>query len=98
MIEVDAAIHWLTPEEGGRAVPPIEGRYATIVRFEDDETWPEQKWTLVVRIAAEEGAKRRMIGSVGFLVEAAPHHVLRPGGAFELFEGARLVARGKILD
>jgi len=94
-----AVIDWLKPEEGGRTTLPLGGRYATIARFDGQEGWPDEAWTLVTALsAAPDDERRRSIATVHFLVEEAPHHLLRHGNRFELMEARRVVARGEILE
>lgn len=39
-----------------------------------------------------------LIADVRFLNPEGPVRLLHPGGAFELYEGPRLVAKGEVLD
>jgi hypothetical protein len=103
MITMRAVVEWIPKEEGGRSRPPAgvgSPPYATEVRFTDSkEPWPPPvSWSLVVEKDEELSKSYRWIADVHFLMKEAPHDSLRPGRAFELYEGNKLVARGRILD
>ena len=98
-----AVIEWIPKEQGGRSRPPAgvgSPPYAPVVRFtEPEEPWPPPiAWTLVVEKDEALSGPLRWISDVRFLVEDAPHEALRSGRRFELYEGPRCVARGRILD
>lgn len=105
----NAIIEWLSHEEGGRrnAMPvEVPCRYCAVVLFpesgelrpnENSNVWPnDTSWSLVVELIEAPGPLT-WHAKVRFLVEAAPHHFLDKYTAFELFEGRKLVARGRIL-
>ena len=98
----NARIKWLSPEAGGRKEPPAGPIYSTVVHFEDDTTnWPETAWSLVVELKEPPDKSLESSATIWFLAHnhpETPDHFLRPGGRFELFEGNKLVAKGKILD
>jgi hypothetical protein len=96
-----ARIHWKTPGEGGRAMPPQGdgGAYAPIVRFIDAESPlpPAIAWSLVVnKIAALN--QYEWIADVFYLVKEAPVSELRANRTFELLEGRKCVATGVLLE
>jgi hypothetical protein len=98
-----ATIDWVATALGGRRAPPLgtgEPPYATVVRFPDTgEPWPPSvAWTLVVRKLAELESPLKWLADVQFLMAEAPHQLLTPGRAFELYEGARCVARGRVTE
>lgn len=101
-----AEIRWIPASEGGRQNPPEgvgEPPYVPTVRLlggderEDDEI----AWSLVIRkleAGDDEGEEEaEWLAEIAFLVDAAPHDALTTGRRFELYEGARRVALGKIL-
>jgi len=97
-----AVVEWIPKEQGGRNQPPAgvgSPPYATVVRFTDSkEPWPPPvAWSLVVEKDDKLSDRHRWIADVHFLVSDAPHDSLRPGRGFELYEGSKLVARGRIL-
>lgn len=62
-----------------------------------DDPMPDEAWTLVVdRGGSEPGATETVL--VHFLMDNAPHEALRVGRAFNLVEGARVVAEGEVSD
>jgi hypothetical protein len=73
--------------------------YATEIRFLDGETWPAfDAWSLVVVKNEASSTEFAWTADVHFLVEEAPHESLRKGRVFELYEGNKCVARGRIID
>ena len=93
----DAFISWIATDEGGRQKPPTGPRYATVARFEDDPKWPHEAWSVIVQFRKSFRDGRYVHGSVEFLADAAPRHLLKEGSRFELLEGPRRVAKGVIL-
>lgn len=97
-----AVVEWIPKEQGGRSQPPAgvgSPPYATVVRFADTkEPWPPPvAWSLVVEKDEAQSERYRWIADVHFLMKEAPHDSLREGRRFELYEGNKLVARGRIL-
>jgi len=97
-----ARIQWKRAEEGGRVKPPAgvgSPPYATVARFLDsDEAWPpENAWSLVIERIEEASAEYEWLAEVRYLVADAPHEELRPEREFELYEGGKCVAIGRIL-
>jgi hypothetical protein len=90
-------ISWTPPDEGGRSAPPAGPVYTTVCRFEEDENWPGQAWSLVIHFRRPLRDQRHLHAEVEFLAPEAPSHLLRRGNRFELFEGRRKVAKGVIL-
>ena len=100
MVTKKALIEWIPKEEGGRSKPPLGvgyPSYSTVVHF-IDEPWPHAtgSWSLVVVKNEPLSTEFRWIADVHFLVEDAPHDSLRDGREFELYEGKKCVARGRI--
>jgi len=95
-----AEIEWIRPEDGGRSKPPSgEGspRYATIVRFAESAgaSTLGEAWSLVVE-KVEALNPYSWVAEVRFLVDAAPMDLLASGRTFELYEGHKRVATGKV--
>jgi hypothetical protein len=67
------------------------------VRFEQDSNWPNHTWTLVLVIRGIPDESGEVEADVVFLVEEAPHHFLRLGTLFDLFEGQEVVGHGEVL-
>ena len=95
-----AKISWIPYTEGGRKHPPEGERYSTVVHFKDDsDEWPEQVWSLVVSFDKVESQDYQTDATVWFLAHNhpdVPNHFLEAGNEFELLEGGKVVARGKI--
>ncbi len=103
MVMTRAVVDWIPKEQGGRRQPPAgvgSPPYATVVRFVDTtEPWPPPvAWSLVVEKDESLSEEYRWFADVHFLMDGAPHEALIPGRAFELYEGNKLVARGRILS
>lgn len=92
-----AFVHWILESSGGRRAVPGEGRYSTVARFEDDETWPHVAWSVVINNIRSYRDGRLTYAEVKFLVDEAPAELLRQGSRFELLEGKKRVAKGVVL-
>ena len=94
-----AKVHWVPPEEGGRALLPAGKRYSTISRFtEDADTWLQEAWSIVLEFdepPVDPG--KPSMAKARFLVERAPVDRLTPGCAFDLYEGKTKVAIVEII-
>lgn len=95
-----ALVSWIPESKGGRRTPPTgtgpSPGYSTICRFADDASWPQTAWTLVLRLERAYGEGRYWLADVQFLVPEAPHHLLKDGARFELYEGRKMVATGLV--
>lgn len=104
MIEKKAIIDWIPYEEGGRWKPPTGEEppaYWTVVKFVDDAVDagpPTNGWTLVVRLAELRDGPFHWLANVHFRFEDAPQHFLTEGTQFELYEGKKRVATGRIIS
>lgn len=85
--EVRAKITWTR-------APPTREVYFAPVHFDGDPTWPNEAWSLVVKQPSEDDPGTYPIR---FLVPEAPHHLLKRGARFTLYEGPRAVATGIIV-
>ena len=93
-----ARIEWLTEEQGGRPDLPKGPRYVTVARFYDEiEKYPKEAWSLVLEFTRTISRSLTEVADVSFLVDEAPKHLLHEGSGFDLFEGRKLVARGKVI-
>ena len=92
-----ALISWIPPEQGGRRSPPSGPRYITVVRFEEDENWAREAWSLVAEFLKPVDRGRYTLADVSFLAPEAPIHFLREGSRFMLMEGRTPVAKGVVL-
>lgn len=102
MIRIRAVVDWIPKDQGGRTRPPAgvgTPPYASVVRFTDvEEAWPPPvAWSLVVEKDEALSEPLRWVADVRFLVDEAPHDSLRPGREFDLYEGGKCVAHGRIL-
>ena len=98
-----ARITWRRPEEGGRKVPPAgvgSPPYFTVVRFvdSDDSQPPENAWSLVIEKVESQSTEHEWLAEIRYLVEDAPRDEIRPNRQFELYEGAKRVATGVVVD
>jgi hypothetical protein len=100
MLNKRAIVEWIGKDQNGRTKPPLgigTPAYATVVRFAD-EPWPpiNGAWSLVVVKDEQASIENRWVANVHYLMEEAPHDSLRIGRLFELYEGNKCVARGRI--
>jgi hypothetical protein len=98
-----ARVVWKKPDEGGRKSPPAgvgTPPYATVVRLLDcDEPWPPMNaWSLVVDKVSTIGDEYHWLADVRYLMSDAPHNELILNRRFELYEGAKCVAAGVIVE
>jgi hypothetical protein len=93
---VKASIHWLTEAEGGRNQLPTSLCYSTVARFSQQKNWPDQAWSIVAEF--NELPTITSTARVRFLVDNAPHDLLRSGATFELLEGHKVVATVQVID
>jgi hypothetical protein len=94
-----AILRWLPADEGGRQRPPSGLRYVTLAQFQSapDEEMSEP-WSLIVEAPEPLDRAGTVTVTVRFLApEHAPGHYLTPGTHFQLLEGRRKVAAGKII-
>ena len=89
---VKANLNWTPVEEGGRKVIlPVGMRYCPIIVFESEQT-TDSLWSAQVYNTSIDG--RRSTADISYLSDNAPHHLLRSGAVFKLYEGQRVVAEG----
>ena len=94
-----ARVHWIPAEEGGRAFLPTGNQYATVSRFiEDADAWLQEAWSTVLEFDEPPSVQGNpSIARARFLAEQAPADRLKPGHAFELYEGKKKVAMVNII-
>jgi hypothetical protein len=102
VVTKQATLEWIPKELGGRSNLPsgdTEPPYATVVQFPSlGEPWSAPvAWTLVVRKVSVLDEPHNWIADVRFLFEDAPQHILVGGTEFELYEGKKRVACGRII-
>ena len=103
MIVKRAIVDWIPHEDGGRKKPPTGEEppaYWAVVKFVEqdaDEEPPTNSWTLAVRLVELLGSPFRWLADVHFRVEDAPQQLLADGARFELYEGKKRVAVGRII-
>lgn len=94
---VKAVIEWIRKEHGGRSkVPPVGTRYCPIINILN-ETEEGFSWSADITIE-QYVTQYSCYVSLKYLSEQAPYNKLKNGEEFELYEGERLVAKGKIIS
>jgi hypothetical protein len=95
-----AIIEWLPGEEGGRrSGPPPGPRYIAPAKFMSHlDMWLVEDWSLVVNKIEELSSTHKWIANIHFLAANAPKKWLEPEARFELYEGNRTVALGRVID
>ena len=95
---VKAKVCWTAGEDGGRESIPLEGAYCTVARFELAwDQYPREAWSLVLQMLSSLDESRCLTAEVRFLNPDGPMHLLQSGSRFELYEGYRRVAKGRVL-
>lgn len=96
--QVNARIHWLSSQNGGRKEPPRGTTYSTVARFEARlDEWPNVAWSLVIEIDAFVRLDHTYTHKIWTLSPDAPADLLRGGDKFDLMEGNKVVAHGEII-
>lgn len=95
-----AIIDWVPHSEGGRRAPPrllVGERYTApaSVGSWSGTNWTVASWSLIVN-EVHWMTQYQCAATVQYLFDEAPHDRLVPGAQFELYEGKRCVARGRI--
>jgi len=93
-----ARLIWVGKSKSQQDAILRNGRYTTVARFgeEDEGDWLKEAWSLDLSELTIE-SDEAMIASVRFLSPDAPVDRLRPDMTFELYEGRKCTARGKII-
>lgn len=93
---VIAEVKWISKELGGRSnLPPTCGKYCPIIRF-DDIACSKSEWSAEI-LCTEMDHNLNSIIELTYLMDEAPFEKLKLGSTFKLYEGAKLVAEGKII-
>ena len=94
-----AKVHWVPREEGGRTALPTGKKYSTISRFQEDtDAGLQEAWSIVLEFDEPPATQGNpSMARARFLAEKAPVDRLKPGRAFELYEGERKVATVEIV-
>jgi len=91
-----AKVKWIPKELGGRSVlPPIGGKYCPIIRFNDAGS-SRCDWSAEILCTGMDSNFISII-ELSYLSDEAPLENLKTGNDFRLYEGAILVAEGKII-
>lgn len=96
---VKADIFWVPADAGGRKAPPTGPRYSTVARFKSDKAnQNEEAWSIIAEFLPQQNQQTSCtLANIRFLAPNAPADLLSFGNQFELLEGPRVVARGKII-
>jgi hypothetical protein len=95
---VEAELRWRSKGEGGRSAPPSGPTYSTVARFASQgESWKRDAWSLHIEFIGVPDGRLNHRVKVRFLVEGAPEDLLKLGSEFDLMEGTRVVAHGRIV-
>lgn len=92
-------LRWIPPSDGGRQLLPSGPTYSTVSRFEHlAAIWPHEAWSLVIEFDETPRYDVETAAHARFLVPNGPPDLLRPGSRFELLEGERVVAIGRVVE
>lgn len=93
---VIAEVKWIPTELGGRqGLAPKGGRYCPIIRF-DGIPIDKDEWSAEI-FCDDMDSNLCSIIELSYLFDEAPFENLKLGNSFKLYEGAKLVAEGKII-
>ncbi len=98
MIAKRAVIQWVPKELGGRRTGrPLGPGYCAPAKFlAHADSWEVECFDLAVDKIKCLGGPDRWLAEVHFRIEDGPHEWLVDRAEFELYEGKRCVARGRI--
>ena len=90
---VNAIIRWICRENGGRVHPPSGPIYYATCYFDAPvASRGINGWSVVLEFPESLNQPIMTKGTIRFLVDEAPHHLLKPGTQFEVYEGRKVVA------
>lgn len=90
----EAKIVWIKPQDGGKKkIPPVGMMFYPMIKINTDEEIIN--WSLVL-INKEFNDAYETTAEMKFLMDNAPHFLLKSGIEFTLYEGAKKIAKGKI--
>jgi hypothetical protein len=96
--EARAIIRWVPAARGGRNAPPPDAvGYTCPPQFESDPAGTRGSWSLRIVSAVQLRGPEVIDARVRFVVDEAPHDLLREGERFELMEGRKVVAKCVVL-
>ena len=76
---------------------PRGNTFSTVAKFEHQGSeWNNDAWSLIIESRTLPDSEGRQDVLVRFLAPDAPHEWLEKGRKFELYEGSRLIAEGRI--
>jgi len=93
-----ARIRWLRHDEGGRRNLPGLTTYRSVIRSDDDPNRVHGNWDVEVAFIDPPAHDRPALADIAFMSPDAPSELLGAGSGFELTEGAKIVARGRVLE
>ncbi|HRK05969.1 MAG TPA: hypothetical protein PLW14_12840 [Chlorobiota bacterium] len=96
-MSVRALLTWNSSEDGGRKCLPTGPTYSTVARFDLQENWREEAWSLWIDFEESPKLETPQKVKVRFLLDG-PQILLSVGSRFALYEGSRVVARGEVVE
>ena len=94
--KVNALLQWIKREDGGRMLPPTGPCFYAVGWFPEYEKRHEEAWSLKIEFISQPDDSLTQKVKVSFLFDEAPD-LLHPNCIFELYDGRKLVATGKIV-
>lgn len=93
---VKVYIEWLNKGISKSEVPPEGIRFCPQIRF-DDEKNKDPNWTAEI-IIRRWGDNSSCFAELRYLFDKAPHHLLKQGKTFIIFDGPNKIANGKVVS
>ncbi len=92
-----ALVNWIKPEDGGkRKKLEIDFIFYPMIKIDGDNDLIH--WSFYI-INKEFISEYQTISEIDFLLEKAPHYLLKPGIKFKLYEGGiKEIASGEIIN
>lgn len=87
-----ALVHWSDEKRNNL---PTSGQYITVARFPEDSSG-SGAWSVVLDIKGDATA-RPCRAEARFLMQNAPHELIKPGVHFELLEGNKVTATVEVI-
>ena len=97
--KVNAVLQWVKKEDGGRELPPTGPCFFIVGRvpeYESFEKWKKEAWTFKIEFITQPDETLTHNVKISYLMDEAPCY-LHLNCLFELYEGYKLVAKGKVI-
>ena len=92
---VKAKVIWAKFEDGGKKeIPPLGVIFYPTIKLNVDSDTRNWSFSLINK---QFFTDYQTVSDIGFLMENAPHYLLKSGTKFTLYEGAKEIAYGEVI-